>query len=246
MSSSPSSASVFDDDDDDDDAFLCKNAPTYACPRFRMSSSSAMSLASVTFTGMIIPGMSGLRGRGTANTCGCELGCPAPTMMPPVTVDDDAFDPPSLASPPSASPESARRATRKPNAEDEDEAPSTSVARLAAVPSARSRRPEEHLRPSRSNPPSTAAPAPFGIIFPTDRPTDRPEKKRRRTSSRRNRNQSINQSIHPSRPLAGRRTDEERGDEPRDLEPTGRRSSRSPARDGRTNGRTRESVRVAF
>ena len=173
MSSSPSSSSVFDDDDDDD-AFLCKNAPTYACPRFRMSSSSAMSLASVTFTGMIIPGMSGLRGRGTANTCGCELGCPAPTMMPPVTVDAfDAFDPsPSLASPPSASPESARRATRKPNAEDEDEAPSTSVARLAAVASARSRRPEEHLRPIlRSNPPSTAAPAPFGIIL-EDRPTD--------------------------------------------------------------------------
>jgi hypothetical protein len=73
--SSSSPSSVFDedeeddeDDEDDSEAFLCKKAPTYACPRFRMSSSSAMSLASVTFTGMIMPGMSGLRGRGTANT----------------------------------------------------------------------------------------------------------------------------------------------------------------------------------
>lgn len=65
-----------------------------------MSSSSAMSFSSVTLTGMIIPGMSGLLGKGTASTCGCELGCAALTMIPPLVVDDDDADvvlPPSPA-----------------------------------------------------------------------------------------------------------------------------------------------------
>jgi len=40
----------------------------------------------------MIPGMSGRLGSGTANTCGCELGWDALTMMPPL-VDDDDDDP---------------------------------------------------------------------------------------------------------------------------------------------------------
>jgi len=41
---------------------------------------------------MMIPGMSGRLGKGTASTCGCELGCDALTMIPP----DDAESPNAL------------------------------------------------------------------------------------------------------------------------------------------------------
>jgi len=41
----------------------------------------------------MIPGMSGRLGSGTANTCGCELGWDALTMMPPLVDDDDDDDP---------------------------------------------------------------------------------------------------------------------------------------------------------
>jgi hypothetical protein len=51
-----------------------------------------MSFSSVTLTGMMIPGMSGRLGKGTASTCGCELGCDALTMIPP----DDAESPNAL------------------------------------------------------------------------------------------------------------------------------------------------------
>ena len=47
----------------------------------------------------MIPGMSGRLGSGTANTCGCELGWDALTMMPPLAVDDDDPSPPKIIDP---------------------------------------------------------------------------------------------------------------------------------------------------
>ena len=47
-----------------------RNAPTYAWPLCFISSTSAMRRSSVTRTGMITPGISGRRFRGTTSTCG--------------------------------------------------------------------------------------------------------------------------------------------------------------------------------
>jgi hypothetical protein len=53
----------------------------------------------------MIPGMSGRLGSGTANTCGCELGWDALTMMPPLAVDDDDDPSPPKIIDPSSPPD---------------------------------------------------------------------------------------------------------------------------------------------
>mmetsp|Transcript_5253 Transcript_5253/g.11586 ORF Transcript_5253/g.11586 Transcript_5253/m.11586 type:complete len:249 (+) Transcript_5253:2047-2793(+) len=122
----------------------CKNAPTYACPRLRISSNSAINFSSVIFTGMIIPGMSGRRGNGTASTCGCELGCPALTMIPPV------LEPESNDAPDAPSPSAPRTNALDPRARRISPAPSLSINGVANFADVLYKAP---LTPSRTRPP---------------------------------------------------------------------------------------------
>ena len=76
-----------------------KNAPTYACPLFFMSSNSATKVISNVLTGIIIPGIIGRRSNGIAITFLCIDSCPDETNAFGEEFEEEAL-PPEAAKPP--------------------------------------------------------------------------------------------------------------------------------------------------